>query len=62
MNNTSANDVLNYLTRLKQEKQKLGSSYYFTKDDDLYVIYDEKNIPRYSMTQKIFDIFQEIEV
>ncbi len=59
---TNSNDVLNYLSHLKDIKAKLGPAYQFHKEDDLYIIFDESSLPVLSLTQKNFEIFQEIEV
>jgi hypothetical protein len=56
----TSNDLLVYLTHLKELKKDLGE-YSYSKDEDLYIIYDKNNIPKLTLTEKIFEIFQEIQ-
>jgi len=59
--NESAQDVFNYLNKLRESKKSLGA-YHVSKEEGLFIIYDQNNIPRHTMTEKIFRIFEEMEV
>jgi hypothetical protein len=57
----NSNDVLKYLTHLKEVKKDLGR-YYFHQEDDVFVIFTQNGIPKLTLTEKLFKMFQEIEV
>jgi hypothetical protein len=57
----NSNDVLNYLGRLREIKKSLGS-YKVSYDEGLYTLYDGDDIPKLTITEKIYRVFREIEI
>jgi hypothetical protein len=57
----SSNDVLNYLSHLKEIKKSIPN-YTVSEDENIFTIYDSNNIPKISLSKDIYKVFKEIEV
>ncbi len=62
INDATSEDVFNYLSHLKDIKRRMGKNYKISKDEEINIFYNESNIPVFSCTDKIFEIFEELKV
>ena len=58
---TNSQNVLDYLNHLKNIKKSIGPNYTYFEDEGLFTILDKENIPKISLSKKLFDIFQELD-